>query len=99
MVAISDQPVNSHGLASPVPAPPWNRIVERYAVTGEEWFCTLAMQPIHLAATLRAKHGASISDVFRRSRASRCKSLSPKSGSTVDRGSIQAKCAKASIYS
>lgn len=45
---------------------PWNRIVERYAVTGAEWFCALAMQPIDLAATLRARHGAHIADVFRR---------------------------------
>lgn len=45
---------------------PWNRIVERCAVTGEEWFCTLALKQIDLAAMLRARHGAHIVDVFRR---------------------------------
>ncbi|TIR25973.1 MAG: hypothetical protein E5X34_07340 [Mesorhizobium sp.] len=44
----------------------WKRIVERYAVTGEEWFYVLAMEPIDLAATLRAQYGAQIADVFRR---------------------------------
>lgn len=43
---------------------PWKRIVERYAVTGDEWFCTLAMHPIDLAVTLRAQHGFHITDVF-----------------------------------
>lgn len=45
---------------------PWRRIVDLYAVTGAEWFCALAMQPIDLAATLRAQHGAHVVDVFRR---------------------------------
>ncbi|AMX93266.1 hypothetical protein A4R28_09285 [Mesorhizobium ciceri] len=45
---------------------PWNRIVDRYAVTGEEWFCALATQPFDLAAMLRAQQGAHIVDVFRR---------------------------------
>lgn len=45
---------------------PWDRIVDRYGVTGEEWFCALAMEPIDLAAMLRAQHGAQVVDVFRR---------------------------------
>ncbi|UVK51286.1 hypothetical protein DBIPINDM_004529 [Mesorhizobium sp. AR02] len=45
---------------------PWSRIVERCAVTGDEWFCTLALKQIDLAATLRAQYGAHIVDVFRR---------------------------------
>jgi len=45
---------------------PWKRIVDRYSVTGDEWFWSLAMQPIDLAARLRAQHGAHIVDVFQR---------------------------------
>ncbi|MBZ9795220.1 hypothetical protein [Mesorhizobium sp. ES1-4] len=44
----------------------WNRIVERYAMTGQEWFCAIGMHPIDLAASLRAQHGAHIADIFRR---------------------------------
>lgn len=43
---------------------PWKRIRDKYAVTGMEWFSELPMQPIDLAATLRAKHGAAIADIF-----------------------------------
>lgn len=45
---------------------PWNRVVEKYAVTGDEWFCALALKQIDLAAMLRAQHGPHIVDVFRR---------------------------------
>ena len=44
---------------------PWNRIRDKYALTGAEWFCNLALQPTDLAATLRARHGSEIADVFR----------------------------------
>lgn len=44
----------------------WQRIVGKYAVTGEEWFAKLSSKPIDLAAQLRNLHGAGISDVFAR---------------------------------
>ncbi|MBE7184506.1 MAG: hypothetical protein INR68_08885 [Methylobacterium mesophilicum] len=44
----------------------WQAIVRRYAVTGEEWFAKLAMEPVDLAAQLRAQHGGDIADIFAR---------------------------------
>ncbi|RWX69625.1 hypothetical protein EN780_05745 [Mesorhizobium sp. M4B.F.Ca.ET.089.01.1.1] len=43
---------------------PWKRILEMYTVTGQEWFSNLSLEPIDLAAILRAKHGPGIADVF-----------------------------------
>lgn len=45
---------------------PWLRLVEKHAVTGNEWFCFLSVDPIDLAGQLRAKHGLQICDVFAR---------------------------------
>ncbi|MBB2828933.1 UNVERIFIED_ORG: hypothetical protein GGI65_005602 [Rhizobium esperanzae] len=44
----------------------WKRIVERYAVTGEEWFARLSLVPVDLAGELRAQHGPQIADIFDR---------------------------------
>ncbi|MGG7577606.1 hypothetical protein [Rhizobium sp. Nf11,1] len=44
----------------------WRRIVDRYAVTGEEWFARLSLVPVELAGELRAKHGPQIADIFAR---------------------------------
>lgn len=44
----------------------WRRIVDQYAVTGDEWFAQLSPVPIDLAGELRAKHGPEIADIFRR---------------------------------
>ncbi|MBD9627550.1 hypothetical protein IB279_31835 [Ensifer sp. ENS06] len=44
----------------------WRRIVDRYAVTGEEWFARLSVVPIDLAAHLRAEHGSEVADIFSR---------------------------------
>lgn len=44
----------------------WLEIVERYAVTGEEWFARVSLEPIDLAADLRAEHGDGITDIFTR---------------------------------
>lgn len=44
----------------------WRRIVERYAVTGNEWFVRLSLEPLDLAGALRAKHGPQIADIFDR---------------------------------
>jgi hypothetical protein len=45
---------------------PWLRLVEQHAVTSEEWFCHLKMEPIDLAAELRAQRGREIADIFAR---------------------------------
>ncbi len=44
----------------------WLRLVEQHAVTGEEWFHQLKLEPIDLAAGLRAEHGPEIADIFAR---------------------------------
>ncbi|CAN7506257.1 hypothetical protein [Neorhizobium sp. LjRoot104] len=44
----------------------WRRIVDEYAITGEEWFARLPMVPVDLAGALRAKHGPQIADIFTR---------------------------------
>ncbi|KQY11197.1 hypothetical protein ASD31_17530 [Rhizobium sp. Root482] len=44
----------------------WLEIVERYAVTGEEWFAKLALEPIDLAGNLRAEHGPDVADIWTR---------------------------------
>jgi len=44
----------------------WRRIVDQYAVTGEEWFARLPMAPVDLAGQLRAQHGDQIEDIFNR---------------------------------
>ncbi|QIO59981.1 hypothetical protein [Rhizobium leguminosarum] len=43
---------------------PWQRIVDRYAVSGDEWFARLSQAPVDLAGELRAKHGPQIDDIF-----------------------------------
>ena len=42
----------------------WRRIVDRYAVTGDEWFARLSLEPVDLAAQLRAEYGPKIADIF-----------------------------------
>jgi hypothetical protein len=44
----------------------WRRIVDQYAVTGEEWFTRLSLVPVDLAGELRATHGPEIADIFAR---------------------------------
>ncbi|WP_165505231.1 hypothetical protein [Rhizobium leguminosarum] len=44
----------------------WRRIVERYAVTGGEWFAQLPLVAEDVAGQLRAKHGPQIADIFNR---------------------------------
>lgn len=44
----------------------WRRIVDQYAVTGEEWFARLSLVPVDLAAQLRAEHGQEIANIFDR---------------------------------
>ncbi|UIY28321.1 hypothetical protein LZK73_15235 [Neorhizobium galegae] len=44
----------------------WRRIVQRYALTGDEWFARLPLEPVDLAGALRAKHGSDIADIFDR---------------------------------
>jgi hypothetical protein len=44
----------------------WKTIVEQHSVTGDEWFAKLEMEPIDLAAHLRAVHGDHVADIFNR---------------------------------
>ena len=44
----------------------WGRIVERYAVSGAEWFATLSVTPVDLAGNLRRLHGDGVADIFAR---------------------------------
>jgi hypothetical protein len=44
----------------------WQAIVDRYAVTGEEWFVRLSYTPVDVAAQLRDLHGPQIGDIFKR---------------------------------
>jgi len=44
----------------------WLGIVSQYAVKGDEWFARLSLEPIDLAAQLRAEHGPEIADLFAR---------------------------------
>lgn len=44
----------------------WRRIVEQYAVTGEEWFALLPLHATDLAGALRTTHGPEIADVIGR---------------------------------
>lgn len=44
----------------------WRRIVDRYAITGEEWFARLSLVPVDLAGELRARHGPEVADIFSR---------------------------------
>lgn len=44
----------------------WRRIVDRYAMTGDEWFASLSIVPIDLAGELRDQHGREIADIFGR---------------------------------
>jgi len=44
----------------------WRRIVERHALTGDEWFVSLSLEPVDLAGALRAEHGQQIADIFER---------------------------------
>jgi hypothetical protein len=45
----------------------WRRIVDQHAVTGEEWFAKLALEPVDLAGQLREEYGDGIADIFARS--------------------------------
>jgi len=42
----------------------WRRIVDRYAVSGAEWFATLSPTPVDLAGDLRRIHGYEVADIF-----------------------------------
>lgn len=44
----------------------WRRMVERHALTGDEWFVSLSSEPIDLAGALRAEHGPQIANIFER---------------------------------
>ncbi|MBS9722361.1 hypothetical protein JYU29_16830 [Tianweitania sp. BSSL-BM11] len=44
----------------------WRAIVDRYAITGEEWFARLSYAPVDVAAQLRANYGPQIVDIFSR---------------------------------
>lgn len=44
----------------------WKTIVKKYAVTGDEWFAKLKMDPIDLAAQLRLRHGDVVANIFDR---------------------------------
>jgi hypothetical protein len=44
----------------------WRRIVDAYAISGDEWFCRLAMEPVDLASELRAKLGDEVRAMFLR---------------------------------
>lgn len=44
----------------------WQRIVDKFAQTGSEWFARLSLTTVDLAGELRAKHGPEIADVFAR---------------------------------
>ena len=44
----------------------WQAIVARYAVTGEEWFALLPLEPVNLAEDLRARYGMEIADIIGR---------------------------------
>ncbi|KQQ36722.1 hypothetical protein ASG19_10000 [Rhizobium sp. Leaf306] len=45
---------------------PWRRIVDRYSVDGAEWYARLSLEPVDLAAQLRADYGPEITDLFAR---------------------------------
>ncbi|MRG56767.1 hypothetical protein GF108_14395 [Phyllobacterium sp. SYP-B3895] len=40
--------------------------MNEFAITGEEWFARLEMEPIDLAAHLRAVNGSEVVDIFNR---------------------------------
>ena len=44
----------------------WQRVVDQYASTGEEWYSRLSMVPVDLAGELRASCGPEITDIFAR---------------------------------
>ncbi|TCQ12583.1 hypothetical protein C8J34_1011226 [Rhizobium sp. PP-F2F-G36] len=44
----------------------WLDIVSQHTVTGDEWFVRLSLDPVDLAAQLRAEHGPQIADLFAR---------------------------------
>lgn len=44
----------------------WQRIVDRYAISGSEWFAALSLTPVDLASDLRRLHGEGIADIFAR---------------------------------
>lgn len=54
----------------------WRRIVDQYAVRGDEWFCSLELAPVDIATQMRASDGAQVADLFGRMHefvATRCK--------------------------
>ncbi|PDT17629.1 hypothetical protein CO670_07825 [Rhizobium sp. J15] len=44
----------------------WLHIVNRYSVTGLEWFARLSLVPVDLAGDLRMQHGPQIAKIFDR---------------------------------
>ena len=44
----------------------WKRIVAENTVTGNEWFCSLSLDPYDMAASIRADVGHTARDVFDR---------------------------------
>lgn len=44
----------------------WQAIVDRYAISGKEWFASLSPHPIDVAAHFRKLHGDLVPDVFPR---------------------------------
>lgn len=42
----------------------WLAIVDRYSVSGDEWFASLSLQPIDVASYLRTVHSDAVRDVF-----------------------------------
>jgi hypothetical protein len=44
----------------------WRRVVDQYAVSGDEWFATLSLTPVDLAGDLRRLHGEGVADIFAR---------------------------------
>lgn len=44
----------------------WRRVVDRFAISGSEWFATLSPTPVDLAGHLRRLHGDGVVDIFAR---------------------------------
>jgi hypothetical protein len=51
----------------------WLRIVNRFSVTGDEWFATLSLEQVDIAADLRSRHGDGITNLLGRLRADSAK--------------------------
>lgn len=44
----------------------WQAVVDRYSVSGDEWFASLSLHLVDIAAQLRKVHGNQVRDVFAR---------------------------------